>query len=146
LSQTTELSAAFLGALEKYQGAALADDAPAALLHARGVRDYAARLNTALANESSALSAQTSAFTNAGSHPSTALDRLRAGTQRLAAARLTPVEERELRNLGATDEDLDRLVDVVVDELGGAPAWTTFQNAEISVNNGMSGAYTQLAN
>ncbi|MCM3659930.1 PKD domain-containing protein [Georgenia satyanarayanai] len=147
LSQTTELSAAFLAAMEKYQGAALADDAPAALLHARAVRDYAARLNVALANESSALNASTSAFASAGTNLNTGMSRLREVTERIAAEGLTEVEERELRNLGATDEDLDRLVDVVVDELGGAPeSWTTFQNSEISVNNGMSGAYTQLAN
>lgn len=148
VSDVTELSGAFLGSLEKYQGAAQADDAAAALMHARDVQAYARLLSTALANESSAL---TTVRGGAGSgiNLDTAVTRVKNALAELERNGMSPDDERELRNLGATPEQLTAMVEELLDALDPSAvpgSFTGYVNTSNAVNNQMSQAYTDLGN
>ncbi|NLE99072.1 MAG: hypothetical protein GX596_13960, partial [Propionibacterium sp.] len=138
------LSGAFLGSLEKYQGAAIADDAPAALMHARDIQSYARLLNTMLSQETSALSSLSSA---GGINANTALTRLRGGLQRLESDGFSASDERALRNLGATPEQLDDLRGFILEHIDpGTGTFNSLYQSHVSINQQMGAAYTGLAN
>ncbi|GAA3946756.1 PKD domain-containing protein [Microbacterium soli] len=143
------LSAAFLGSLEKYQGAALEDDAVAALMHARDIQSYARLLNTALSNEYSAFTRFNSPTYNGGVNANLALNRMRDQLASLEADGFGAEDERILRNLGATPAEMQEMAETLLDQFGSedVPAsMTAVVNALASVNNQMAAAYTNLGN
>ena len=143
------LSAAFLGSLEKYQGAALADDAAAALLHARDVRSYGILLDSAMAAESQSMSRFSSAASRSGINLENELAALRTLVDRLATEGPSPDEVRDLRNLGLSPEEVDEVVALVVENVDVVPATGTmsaYLGGMVSSGNAMRSAFVDLAN
>ena len=116
IQDAARLSKALLDAMEMYQGAQLADDAPAALLHAQEVQIFSAQLRAALAREDAAGDALVAAQTATGLNPSTVATQARTWATRLTSTGFTVAEKAALANLGVdTPAELAEMRQFILD-------------------------------
>ncbi|MEE6296008.1 PKD domain-containing protein [Georgenia wangjunii] len=142
------LAQAFLGSLEKYQGAAEENDVAAALMHAEDIQDYAVHLDRTLLEQSAAVDDLYDTTVDAGFNPDATLALLREGRERLATEGLTAEEERELRNAGVPEEAFEDIVETVLEDidLDYTGSFGDLFNEQTAVNNAMGGTFVDLAN
>ncbi|WP_125775624.1 PKD domain-containing protein [Antribacter gilvus] len=149
VGQGEALTGAFLGSLEKYQGAAEAGDVAAALMHARDVQARSLELNAVLHDQSIAVNEVAGALNAAGVDLDTAAADLRAFQARVAADGLTAAEEQALRNAGLSTEAIEVLTQTFTDEVSlehpAASFYDVFSD-QVDVNNQMASAFVGIAN
>ena len=111
------LAEAYLAAMERYQGAAAAEDPAGALLQARSMISYAQLLQAQL-GEQTALIENVAATADAnGKDVDTALGELVAAAERVGQDGFSDDETRALRNLGFSPEAVADMRRLLVDEI-----------------------------
>lgn len=147
LAHDKALSAAFLGALEKYQGAQIDDDPAAALMHARSVQNYAIALRDVQAAQ--ATTAQ-NYYNQSRTSPSvdTVIAQWETLQSEVAANGFTDEDRRELLNAGLDEQEIASLAEAIVGvdldrEFENVPA---LLNGQTTANNQMGAAWVQLHN
>ncbi|MDR1294264.1 MAG: PKD domain-containing protein, partial [Bifidobacteriaceae bacterium] len=110
LDDSTRLTQGLLDAMERYQGAQLADDAPAALMQAQTASASSTQLRAALTRENTSADALVAALSATGFNQSTTVTALRNWQQRVVASGLSAADRAGLANLGMnTPEDQERV-------------------------------------
>lgn len=99
-------SNALLASLEKYQGAAAAQDGVAALLHARNIQHYASLLAENLATTNQAIDSFLARLQASGRDLESVANVLKIKQDGVIANGLSADEIRSLKNLGLTDDDI----------------------------------------
>ncbi|MDR1393663.1 MAG: PKD domain-containing protein, partial [Bifidobacteriaceae bacterium] len=102
LDESTRLTQGLLDAMERYQGAQLADDAPAALMQAQAGSALSNQLKAALTRENTAADALVAALNATGYNQATTISQIRTWQQRVAANGLSAADRAGLANLGFT--------------------------------------------
>ncbi|GEM_PF-1790686 len=141
------LSAAFLGALEKYQGAQEAGDAAAALMHARAIEGYARDLQHVMAAQDAAADELLRVEAELGADLDATLATLAAEQAAIAADGIASDDARELRNAGLDAAGVAALEDAIVgldldNPAGSLDALVAGQKA---ANASMTAAFDEVA-
>jgi uncharacterized repeat protein (TIGR01451 family) len=149
IGQGEALTDAYLGAMEKYQGAGDAGDVAAALMHGRSIQSYAVELNDVLYDQGMAVSALWDALDATGVDLDAVRADLAAEQTRVAAEGLRPAEIRELRNLGFSEEAIDDFARLFVEEVELNNPAGTFRDMfsdQMTLNNEMGATFIDIAN
>jgi PKD repeat protein len=100
LDDSTRLTQGLLDAMERYQGAQWADDAPAALLQAQTASALSTQLRTALTRENTSADALVAALSATGYNQSARVSSIRSWQQRVVTSGLNVADRAALANLG----------------------------------------------
>ncbi|MBD5784737.1 PKD domain-containing protein [Cellulosimicrobium terreum] len=149
VGQGETLTRSYLASMEKYQGAAAADDVPAALMHARDVQTRASDLTLVLELQDAAATALQDELAAEGVDLDAAAADLRSLQSRVATDGLTADEERTLRNAGITPAEIDELNRTFVEDVELEHPYASLDDVvtdQVAANASMSTAFTDVAN